>query len=327
VVSIALPFVRPSVSSRNSPPPLSTVTLPQLRMLSQSTHEDHHGAEAPAEPGERIAKSPLQRSLTAHIMGRWAQHEGALAHISLKRSVEMLQLQCAQRFPARPADPDSSVFAELFHAPQSEPSQPNVPTEKAKQMHFNWNPLGFLSDLSAHKSETRFPPDVWQDFFCRSFKAPIPKMLAHAQSRTLCSCKMGIDPSGDHVLTCKQHTGSIRSHNHLIDVVACLLRDSKIGPVRVNHKVSTTGDCTRKQGEVEIFNFPVSLRDGLVIDVSFVCEFKGSSRAPGGWNNGVRHSNDVLQARANVKNNKNSQVYGLVNTRRSMATRRLHLPS
>jgi len=113
-VSIALPFVQPSVGSRNSPPSPSTVTLPQLRMLFQSTHEERHGAEAPAEPGERIAKSPLQRTLTEHIMGRWAKHEGALAHISLKRSVEMLALQCAQQFPARPADPDSSVFAEFF---------------------------------------------------------------------------------------------------------------------------------------------------------------------------------------------------------------------
>ena len=57
-----------------------------------------------------------------------------------------------------------------------------------------------------------------------------------------------------------------------------------------------------------------------VIDVSFVCEFKGSSRALGGWNNGVSHSNDVLQARANVKNIKYKDVYGLV-------TRRLHLAS
>jgi len=224
----------------------------------------------------------------------------------------LLELQRAQRFPARPADSDSSVFAELFPAPQPEPSQPNVPTEKAKQMHINWNPLGFLSDFSAHKILTRFPPDVWQAFFCRSFGAPISKMLAHAQSRTLCSCKMGIDPLGDHVLTCKQHTGSIRGRNHLMDVVARLSRDSKIGPVRVNHKVSTTGDGTRKQGDVEISNFPVSLRDGLVIDVPFVCEFKGSSREPGGWNNSARHTNDILQARANVKNNKYKDVYGLV---------------
>ena len=97
-----------------------------------------------------------------------------------------------------------------------------------------------------------------------------------------------------------------------MDVVASLSRDSKIGPVRVNHKVSTTGDGTRKQGDVEISNFPISFRDGLVIDVSFVCEFKGSSHAPGGWNNGVHHSNDVLQARGKVKNNKYKDVYGLV---------------
>ena len=42
-----------------------------------------------------------------------------------------------------------------------------------------------------------------------------------------------------------------------------------------------------------------------------MCEFKGSSRAPGGWNNGVNHSNDVLQARANVKNIKYEEVYGI----------------
>ena len=44
---------------------------------------------------------------------------------------------CGEGFPARPADPDSSVFAELFPAPQPEPSQPDVPTAKAKQMHLN----------------------------------------------------------------------------------------------------------------------------------------------------------------------------------------------
>jgi len=179
-------------------------------------------------------------------MGRWTKHEGALAHISLKRSIEMLELQCAQRFPTRPADPDSSVFAELIPVPQPEPSQPNVPSEKTKQMYINWNPLGFLSDLSTNKFGTRFPPYVWQAFFCRSFGAPIPRMLAHSHSRTLCSCKMCIDPLGDRVLTCKQHTGSTRGHNHLKNVVASLSRDSKIGPVRVNHKVSTTGDGTHK---------------------------------------------------------------------------------
>jgi len=76
--------------------------------------------------------------------------------------------------------------------------------------------------------------------------------------------------------------------------------------------MSKTGDGTRKQGDVKIQNFPLSLCDILVIDISFVCESTGSSRALGEWNNGVRHSNDVLKARATVKNNKYSEAYGLV---------------
>ena len=77
--------------------------------------------------------------------------------------------------------------------------------------------------------------------------------------------------------------------------------------MRVNHKVSTTGDGTRKQSDVKIQNFPLSLCDSLVIDVFFVREFMGSSRALGGWNIGVRHTNDILKASASVMNNKFSE--------------------
>jgi len=37
-------------------------------MLFQSTHQELQGAEALAELGERIFKSPLQHTLTAQIM-------------------------------------------------------------------------------------------------------------------------------------------------------------------------------------------------------------------------------------------------------------------
>jgi len=86
----------------------------------------------------------------------------------------------------------------------------------------------------------------------------------------------------------------------------------KIGPVRVNNKVSTTGDDTRKQGDIKITNFFISHCDGLVVDVSLVCEFRGSSHAPGGWNNGEHYTHGVLQARANIKTNRYSEIYGLV---------------
>ena len=94
-------------------------------------------------------------------------------------------------------------------------------------------------------------------------------------------------------------------------ILADLVRASNIGTLHVNHKVLTTGDGARKQGDVGISNFPIPLRDGLVIDVFFACEFMGSSRAPGGWNNVAHHTHAVLQARANVNNNQYSEVCGL----------------
>jgi len=258
-----------------------------------------------------VWKSFCQQEIWGKVM-TFCQRTSCISH----------PIGCGEGFPARPADPDSSVFAELFPAPQPEPSQPDVPTAKAKQMHLNWNLLGFLSELWQQKSVTRFLPDVWQAFFCRSFGAPIPKILAHAHSRTLCSCKMYIDPLGDHVLTCKQHTGSILGHNHFMDVVASLSRDSNIGPVRVNHKVSMTGDGTRKQGDVEISNFPISLRDGLVIDVSFVCESLTSRVAAVPLGGGITVCAILLTSYRPVPTSRTT------NTRTFMAsfTRRLHLP-
>ena len=48
----------------------------------------------------------------------------------------------------------------------------------------------------------------------------------------------------------------------------------------------------------------------MVLSLMFPLCVKGKSRDPGGWNNSVRHSNDVLQARENV--NKYKDVYGIV---------------
>jgi len=171
----ALPPVQPKAVSRNLPPILSPLTLPELCLLYQSTQKEGQGAEASDKQGDRIAKSPLQRSLTLQIMSQWSKHVGALDHIGLKRSVEMLELQRAQRFPASSTDPDTSVFAEFL--PASQP--PEAPLEKEKRWLLNWNSLAFLADLSTQRISTRFPPVVWQAFFCRSLEAPISKMLAH----------------------------------------------------------------------------------------------------------------------------------------------------
>jgi len=67
----------------------------------------------------------------------------SLDRIGVKRSVEMLELQRVQRFPASPTNPDPSVFEELFPATQPALSQPNTHVEEEKQWRLNWNPLAF----------------------------------------------------------------------------------------------------------------------------------------------------------------------------------------
>ena len=48
------------------------------------------------------------------------------------------------------------------------------------------------------------------------------------------------------------------------------MRAFKIHPVRVNHKVLTTSDGSRTQGDVEITGFPVSHCHGLIVEDDLV---------------------------------------------------------
>jgi len=77
----ALPPVWWNAGSRNFSPMLCPLTLPQLRMLFQSSREEGQGADTLAAQGDRVAKSPLQRTLTAQIMGHRAKHEASVQNI------------------------------------------------------------------------------------------------------------------------------------------------------------------------------------------------------------------------------------------------------
>jgi len=139
-------------------------------------------------------------------------------------------------------------------------------------------------------------------FFCRSMGAPIPMLQAHAVARTMCSCKnFSLDPQGDHVITCKKHTGATRGHNHVMYVLVQLACNTGYS-VRVNHKVSTTAAASNKQGDVELVNFGLECYKSLVIDVSICCDHIGNSTINNGHLNGKMHTNDYLQARATIKN-------------------------
>jgi len=84
--------------------------------------------------------------------------------------------------------------------------------------------------------------------------------------------------------------------------------------VRVNHKVSTTAAASKKQGDVELVNFGLDGSNNLVIDVSICCDQIGNSTVNNGHLNGKVHTNEYLQARAGIKNNRYKDDYAAVGT-------------
>ena len=118
-------------------------------------------------------------------------------------------------------------------------------------------PLAFLASFRPQRQLTQFTGEIWVFFFCQALGAPIPLLRAHAVARTHCACQnCVIDQYGDHVLTCKKHTGAIAGSDHVINVSAQLARNSVLR-VRVNRKVATTAADNNKQGDVQAMEFGI----------------------------------------------------------------------
>ena len=89
-----------------------------------------------------------------------------------------------------------------------------------------------------------------------------------------------LDQYGDHVLTCKKHTGAITGHDHAMNVSAQMARNSSLR-VGVHRKVSTTAADNNKQCDVQAIEFGIPGYDHLVWDMSLACDRIGSSTQHG----------------------------------------------
>jgi len=149
-------------------------------------------------------------------------------------------------------------------------------------------------------------------FSCRSMGAPIPMLQAHAVARTMCSCEnFSLDLQGDHVLSCKKHTGATRGHNHVMDVLAQLARNTGYS-VCVNHKVSTTAAASNNQGDVEFVNFGV---DGYTVTaLSLMCRYAAIALVIAQSTMDTSMVRCTPMARATIKNNRYKADYGAVGT-------------
>jgi len=233
----------PQSASRNVVPPL--LTLLPLTLLHCTQKVDSNldsNAKAPSVPAQRV--------ITAHLMRFGPSHQYVLGDISLTRREQTLGLQSSQRFKACPTDPDNTIFGLYFPTPASDSQVQADLSLKEKAWHLTWMPLAFLASLRPQRQPTRFTGEIWVNFFCQALGAPIPPLRAHVVARTQCACQnFVLDQYGDHVLTCKKHTGSISGHHHVMNVWAQLACNSGLR-LRINRKVATTAADSNKQGDV-----------------------------------------------------------------------------
>jgi len=230
-----------------------------------------------------------------------------LGDIALTRSEQTLSLQSSQRFKACPTDLDDTICGLHFPTPATDSQVQADPSLKEKAWHLTWMLLAFLASLRPQRQPSRFTGEIWEIFFCRVLGALIPLLRAHAQ----CACqKFVLDQYGDHVLTCKKHTGTIASYDHVLNVSVQLARNSGLR-VRINRKVSTTAADGNRQGDVQAMEFGIPEYDDLVLYVSLVSNRIGSSKQHG--LNGKLELGDYLIARARIKNNRHKRDYAAKN--------------
>jgi hypothetical protein len=115
-------------------------------------------------------------------------------------------------------------------------------------------------------------------------------------------------------LLAKKHTGATRGHDHIVEVLVALVRNSGDKTVRVNYRVSQTAADSRKQGDVEIVGFGLAGSSNLVLDVSVCCDHYGNSQQTDGILNVKIRTNDYLQERAQKKIRKFRADYAPLDT-------------
>jgi len=295
----------PQAASCNVVPPLTLLPLTLLYSTQTVDSNLDGNTKAPSVPAQRV--------ITAHLMRFWPSHQYVLGDISLTRSEQTLGLQSSQCFKACPTDPDDTIFGLHFPTPATD-SQAQVqadPSPKEKAWHLNLMPLAFLARLLPQRQPTRFTGEIWVKIFCQALGAPVPLLCAHAVARTQCACqKFALYQYGDHVFTCKKHTGDIASHDHVINVSVQLARNSGLR-VRINRKIATIAADSNKQGDVQAMEFGIPGYEDLVWDASFVCDRFGSSTQHG--LNGQLQLGDYLNARARSKIGKFRREYAAQN--------------
>jgi hypothetical protein len=115
----------------------------------------------------------------------------------------------------------------------------------------NWKPLGFLSHIKRRTNGDRFPPSLWEVWFCSTLCVPIPALIGPSQ-RCVCNA-FHYDAFGDHLQTCKVKSAASQVHDWVVYRLVGIL--GSVGHKVKIHKITpTTG---KERGDIDIKDYVV----------------------------------------------------------------------
>jgi hypothetical protein len=169
------------------------------------------------------------------------------------------------------------------------PDGEEIDCEPSKRRKYRYSPASFLScflllrpgDPSSSTWPVAERKATWSSWFCQYIGVPILKLQQSASPQLVCPCNRHIiDVHGDHIHTCKKHTGSRK-------VRWSICNDSGLSTRRSNIPSVEKGNGKPGRGDLVVKDFYLGgFRD--LVDVVCTHEFGGSHLADVSLNGQLR---------------------------------------
>jgi hypothetical protein len=196
------------------------LSLPQLSRLHEA-YLQRSWDRARRRPPSRHppSRTPRPRSsphsaafgVTRQIIKKWGPYAEVKDKFnSSSRHKEQLSLHCPQKIAA--TDVNSTLREEMRAL---EPAE-----ENAQPRTLRWVPLGFLGKIGPRHHADSWHLSLWQTFFCSTIGERIPVLVTlptQSHPGATCGCnKFLLDLHGDHISTCKSHSGATKAHDWMV---------------------------------------------------------------------------------------------------------------
>jgi hypothetical protein len=261
------------------------LSLPQLdRLFEASFARDESSA---SDTG--VTAIPSQLKITKQILRYWQPFQDLKLQSVGSRRQEQLSSRCQQRIVATVEE--SVLRMEMAGLESQE--------EDASQRVLFYKPMAWLGQIRPHRRDESWSAGLWQTFFSTSMGAQIPVIAE--KPLAVCGCrKFKIDALGDHLCTCKSHSGAKKAHDWAVDQLADLFRTTH--KVKTQQVVKSRGQHC---GDLELAAYlaneagPVP----LVLDLRIAHDRIGSSANPA-LNGTLTHPNNIDESLNKAANDK-----------------------